>query len=1182
MAQKSKAKGSAITRRRQLWGDAGINNIFAWLSAKFPDSQWYIKGGTHIVGKCPLPSHDDSTASFMVTPGKGIAKCFGCNACFVDLLTFIRRLTGDTFSNAASVLRKQFGLKSAVPDSVFEKLQAKDAEQDKLQRLTDFLCQTMKDAVEAYPNFDTRPELHFAKPTIEELMKRNLGGYAPNELRPASAEDNKASVADPHGVIPVLTANQLLGIVPPLALFNAHFQNDPEMLTWIRRYLGTVLESGGKFIGWYVLPYHDEPGSVARLKLRAFVRDNKDFIFVDGNNETEKTGHRGWYGFHYFRTWLGPSSNGASGLDSIYLLEGEFDVLVCIAQQLRGGYDDSIFLAMGGSSMASPDPLVDFGIKNIYIVQDDDKGGDNNVENVIRATKTEKLSYYIFRWPSEYREHRDPTNPDVKIKDPDDAIQQLGYPKFRKYILRTEGEDSAYNTALDWVFDKANRELSRLPAGDVKQKGNEAIEWGRLLLDKQECYKFTESIAAHHDLSAQALQRGIFEKNAKEEVFVERLLDVLKMRMHFVGTKTSETGKRMIVFYDKGRRVIDAMPLNDLRALEATFSAYFGTLYDFVRDEVGDPPFMSATVDGEGAAEGEERSGFALQPRTRKYCEYMNFAIQKTAKDLPNLDHTPMKAQGYHYIEEVDGEHRAYLVNGQDVFYITHKNNVMKADLLDGPSHGGFLFKTRGQTWLKTLTRADDITSNHTSPVEMFKMLRGMTHHGWGWKHDGDPAKNLDVDAIFLACYAMCIPVMNAFSRQVAIILNAEKQSGKSRFLGGFIGGREFPGIHVCAHTVVMNGYTEASVRQQRDGSTLCLCLEEFEDEGGQERRSVVVRRILELTRDLISESPVEWSVGTTTGEERKYSLRFPMVCSAIHPLRDGASLSRFIPFNLIHTPNREDPVHVLEAKFGLKAISELRHNLGVAMYRYVPRLRQIQEEIKDEFATGELLPSYVPARFREALYPILTMLKFLAEQADAGVHVPNYRQFAIEFSTSRRDHLTQLHTTAVNEQIFESILSSPFDIKGKDNLSSQTTIRSMLTDLNSIGDINKTFQGVFYDARQRWLVVSWVQACQGVLSNTRYRTEQVTYLRQVSERSPYFISTETARQHTLLERMANLMGPGYSYDQISVFSVAGLIKQVEAMWAGETPNAADPVAPSEPPETVGNSSPTHIDDMNV
>lgn len=1171
MSQKSSKRG-AKGRPRHLWTEVGSDNIHMLLSEKFPAFQWGRKG-EHVTGRCPF--HDDASPSFIVTPSKGIAKCFGCNIVFTDFMAFARRVMGGSAGQVAATLRKRFNLKTLLSEAQLEKLNADDIVQTHLLKFFKFCGSVLIQAAGAYASeFAHEPHLFFAKDALESLRNRRLGYPSPGEV--GSDEEHDPNSIDPHGLLSSLVQNQLIAIIPPMAMIQNFYADDPDGLTFVRKYWGQYIESGGTYQGFFILPYHTAPNVFGCFKIRSPQREQKNMLYVGVDADEKK--FRGYYGFHNASVWLGPTSiTGTQMVQSVVFTEGEFDALQCIAHQLRISQDDYIVLAVGGSSLQPPDALADLGVTKVFLNQDRDHGGDEMVEKFLRGTKAAELNFYILQWPTLYSEWRSPANPELRIKDPDDAIVHLGYPKWRQFVC----SEDTYKRALDWVFDKANKDLATMPPGDVRQKSRAAMDWGQCLLDNTECRNYAHSIAAHHDLEANHIIQGILSKDEGEKEFVDRLLTTIQDKLHFVGTRCPENGKRYVVFFSKKRKQIDSMAIGDLRAIEATFSSYFGTLYDFVLNEMGEPGFMAPKDDA-----GNPSELYPLTMKAKKYTEYVNFAIQKAVPALPSLDLTPMKAQGYHFMGDKNGELTSYLVNGHDVYHIAHAGGGMKVQLLEGPSHHDVLFNCRENAWLKTLTKADDLLSSTANPVEIFVQMRDMLQLAWGWQ-------NTDAmrDATFLAAFCMCIPIMNAFSRQVAIILNAEKQSGKSRFLGGFLGGHEFPSIHMVAHTVVMNGYTEPAIRQQRDGSTLCLCLEEFEDEGGNERRSVVVRRSLELFRDLISESEVKWSVGSASGQSKEYRLRFPLACTAIHPLRDGASLSRFVPFALKHSTSKADPQHVILKKWGAETVAKIRHDLGVGMYRYVPQVREHQAVVTNEYSSGDLLPAYVPARFREAMMPILTMLRFLSELPGGKEVIPNYRTFAQDFAEDRKDFLTQLHTTSVNEQVFQSILESPFRVTGTESLT--TTIRSMLGDLNSLANINKTHQGVFIDVKNEWLVIPWIQTCQGVLSNTPYKNEKAVYLKKIAERSPHFVAVEDAKRERVLERLVGEMGPGVSHDLVTIFSVKHLVNETRAMWAtrqaGGTPGAAPPASgnngmapPVTPTEPAVNSSPNHIDDMGV
>ena len=117
-----------------------------------------------------------------------------------------------------------------------------------------------------------------------------------------------------------------------------------------------------------------------------------------------------------------------------------------------------------------------------------------------------------------------------------------------------------------------------------------------------------------------------------------------------------------------------------------------------------------------------------------------------------------------------------------------------------------------------------------------------------------------------------------------------------------------------------------------------------------------------------------------------------------------------------------------------------------------------------------------------------------------------------------------------------------------------------MFNDLNKLDDINKTKKGVYLDTKMEWLVVNWVEATQGVLAQTRYRTETPTFLKSVSERSPHYVSTEEVKRARMLERLVDVMGPCQSIDLISVFSVKHLLDAVRARRAEAMATTATPV----------------------
>lgn len=1131
MARKAKGADAKVTFARldRVWADVAQGDWLGWLAETKPEGMFRIRG-PHVTGRCPF--HDDSTASFYVSPYRKIAMCFGCKKSFSNPVQFIAAVNNTSVGDALIFAKKRWGLSAAIPKELFERVRAHEVYQTHKAAMLKYFADTLFTALSAYARGALVEErLDWAEPAIRYLIARQLGASARGEAEEAGADGQ----FDPYGVWITLCNRQLLGIFPPMAHVENHFGTTSEEFKFYRSYFAKQVE-GYTYVGHLIFPYDDTPTSVGRFKLREPAKPCVSQAWVDDAYEAEMDGFRGFYGLRYFSTYLCAPEHGPDGPEkgfAAHLSEGEFDVLCAIAQQIRRQSDDYIALALSGGGAQSVDRLASFGILRAWMMPDRDRGGDKFVKQVLEETRSKQLAFRVFRWPDEYADWFDASRPDAKIKDSDDAIRELGYPRWVRYVLN----DHAYVAVNEWCYDQASAEIAQANATDIQAINRIAKAWGLLLRDEQVCTAYCVAIAKDYNLDAAVLRRDILVKDDNEEEFIKRLHGTLVEMYHPIGVQNAEGRKRILLLWNKANRTTDSVVLNDERSAETFVSRYYGPIYEFVAKTVGDPPFI--------VGDGEEESSFNVTMKSKKYREYLNYALLRMAKDLPSMDHAPIKAQGIHMVDATEGRLRSYMINGRDVYYLVHDGDNFTVTQLDGPRHEETIFDNTGEAWLNTVTKADDLTQP-VDLVDLYTRIRGMIDIGWAFRHQ-------DVDCTFLAAYTMCLTVMTVFARQTSIILNAEHESGKSRFTTGFVGGLGFPRINVVAHAVAMQGYTAASIRQQRNNSSLALCLEEFEDYGGNDAKSIAVRKVLEMFRDLISESPIALSIGTTTGESRIFRLRMPLVACAIRPLREAASLSRFIQFELVKAPGHGDPVDLIVDQYGEAGVRQTRHELAIGLLPYMNALRTHQAAIAKEYAAGTQLPAHASSRFREALYPLLAMLRLLDELAVASGRpgaIPDYRQFAYNFTDSRREALARLKTTAQDEQIFETLMSSPIQITavGDRTLTSgDTNIRVMLSDLNQLDEINKTKRGVYLDVKMEWLIVNWIEAQQGVLAQTKYRGEAPTYLKDIAQRSPHHIATDDVKRALVLERMVDVMGPCQPIDLISVFSVKHYLDAVRA-----------------------------------
>lgn len=1164
MAKKKDAADRVLfSRLNRVWTDIQHGEWLALLSETFPEGR-FVRYKHHIKGGCPF--HEDSTPSFIVTPEKGIAKCFGCHKIFLNPIYLVAALKNCSFGDAILLLRKRFGLKASIPDALFEKVRDHEVYQRHKAALMRYFSELLFLSMAAYANGTLDADgLSWAEPVVKYLLSRRLGESAPNEL--VAVSDEPDGTFDQFGVWQAMTGQQLIGVFPPKAFVENKFGVTSEEFKFYNSYFGKYTD-GFNYLGYLVFPYNDAPDSICRFKMREPTREKPGMAWVDDVYEAEMGGFRGFYGLTYYKTFLSLRDHGDDGPKeghTALLHEGEFDALASIAQQIRRSSDDYVALALGGASSQPVDRLADMGILRAWLVGDRDKGGDNFARRVMNDSKAKTITFRVFRWPDEYVDYVDPTDPLARIKDPDDAIKRLGYPKWTRYVC----DDSVYDFAHEWCYDQASQEIRRGNADDIPLVSRIAKDWGSVLRDPQSSSAFCEAIAKNFGLDATILKRDLWTKDENESSFIERLMRTVLERFHVIGVQSAEGRKRLIALYHKESRVIETVVLNDERGAETFIARYYGPIYNFVKDHVGEPGFLVAD---------DDESLFNVSMKSKRYREYLNYALLSLAQDRSSIDTSNTKSQGIHMIDQSAHHMRSYLVNGRDVFRINHDETGMHVVRLEGPSDEGVIFDNNDEAWIDSIKSEADFTPEKpVSLVDLYLRIKDMIETGWGFRYQS-------LDTAFLAAHVLCIAPMTVFSRQTAIILNAEAESGKSKFTAGFIGGSGFPRVNVVAHARSMQGYTAASIRQRHNNCSLCLCLEEFEDYGGNDAKSIAVRKVLELCRDLISESAVNWSIGTTTGESKTFRLRFPLVASAIRPLRDAASVSRFVQFELIKDASRGDPVLALLDKFGDELMKQTKHDVVVAVLPYMLELRKHQAHIEKEYASGKQLPAHASSRFREALYPVLCMMRLIgdiAKKENRPSAAPDYKQFAYEFSESRRDQLARLKTTSENEQIFETILSSPMQTAsvGDVNLASGVTnVREMLSNLNKLDDINKTKKGVYIDIKMEWLVVNWVEATQGLLYQSKYRSETPTFLKQVSERSPYHVSSDDVRTGRVLERLVHVMGPCQPIDLISVFSVKHLLDQMRQLRDAAMATVA---LPTDTP-AVDQSKAQQVDDIIV
>jgi DNA primase len=299
------------------------------------------KRGSDLVGRCPF--HDDKTPSFVVTPDKGLWRCFGACDAGGDIITFICKSEGVSFRHAVERLRSQAGgpvvavrPAKGKPVPVSETTPAEDAAL--LGRVADYYHERLKQTPDA----------------LAYLSGRGI---------------------DPAKVVEVFGlgfADRSLCYVLTGAKMRSRLQG-----------LGVLRDSGHEHLrGSLVVPIRDEAGKVVNLygrKIRDDLRNGTAYhLYLAGP-------HRGVFNL-----------DGIRGRAEVILCEALIDALTVYAAGFThvtsaygaGGFTDEILQAFIGQ-----------GVRRVLIAYDRDAAGDKGAVKVAEALVAHGIEAYRVKLP---------------------------------------------------------------------------------------------------------------------------------------------------------------------------------------------------------------------------------------------------------------------------------------------------------------------------------------------------------------------------------------------------------------------------------------------------------------------------------------------------------------------------------------------------------------------------------------------------------------------------------------------------------------------------------------------------------------------------------------------------------------------------------------------------------------
>ena len=358
------------------------------------------KRGANLIGVCPF--HKEKTPSFIVSPAKGIFKCFGCGKAG-DSVRFVMEHEHYSYPEALRYLANKYGI-------IIE---------EKEQSAEEIVAQNER---EKMFNINT-----FAQQYFSETMKNNEEGLAIGmsyfkERGFRDAIINKFQLG--------YCLNQRDAFIQH-AIKNGYSK---ELLLKIGLASGTEERMYDKYQGRVIFPIHNLTGKVIGFGARILSNDKTKAKYHNSPESEIYNKSQTLYGIYF-------AKNEISRLDNCILVEGYADVL----SMHQAGIENTV--ASSGTSLTTEQiRLISRYTKNITILYDGDSAG---IHAALRGTDMileEGMNVRIVVLP-----------PD---EDPDSFVQHNPIEVVREYIDKNAKDFISFKTQL-LLKDAANNPIKK-------------------------------------------------------------------------------------------------------------------------------------------------------------------------------------------------------------------------------------------------------------------------------------------------------------------------------------------------------------------------------------------------------------------------------------------------------------------------------------------------------------------------------------------------------------------------------------------------------------------------------------------------------------------------------------------------------------------------------------------------
>ena len=1053
-SKKSSDAESAVSDKklRGLWKNLTAAKLVEVLRIKDPQGRWSASG-SRVVGRCPF--HDDNNPSFTIQLDRGFGKCFACDTFVGNPVTFWAKVTGLSSSAAFGDLKQYFTL-----DSISDASGAKMAAWERNQLIKQSIMRVSHAEMIRAVSDPTNPDYAMLQPAVTYLLK-----------------DRKI----PAAALPSLP---MLGILPPLlrivnllaaeaTLSNtietaraAEANERPTLQTGLQTEVAEYLKDTHGWTGALMFRLDRSPASISRLKLRR--PHTKEIVMLADDYEKGS----GTFGLSWpmYRPFLGARQDFCAPV----CVEGEFDALAIMAQQVLAGSPGVMMLSVGGSAGADNlAGLHELGFDTVHLLGDSPaKKGDDLIKQWLPGI--DKLHARIFcgyhAWPG--------------AGDPDDAVNAVGLAGVESALLSVE-DSNFFKTPPRWLVEDVRDSIEATPPDQSRRRIELASATGKLLRNKNDAEDFIQCCAQQFGIAVGALKREMAAQTDTQEGYVYRVSEELE-RIFFVVGVRREGSTQMLHLWHREEKQALAVAVNDVNDALQTIMVYIHAIWKFFEERVGVPAWLDL-------AANNSKQGLLLDRKIQNYKSILREALNVLTFNATNLANAKRMGAGIHRIDK-GSDCELYFVNGTDVYHGYYVGEQLKWRELAGPADGGYVFDMDSPKWAKHIHRVEDLERATSIDIAACadKLEKALLA---GWRF-----KNHEVTAKYLAHHLMATTIAGVFDRRVIISFNGDTHAGKSRLLLGLIAGVQDEAIHLIEATYGFKMNSAAGFKQEMHEKALAPCLDEFESDGS--KASAVVDNIMStIFRGILTGNNTQ-KMGSRSGKATGYSLNFFVFVAAIHRAPNAQDANRMVQISLDKIEGRTSPVTVLLDLFGAEELATLKEDLTIALLPHAKKLRDTFRELDRALTPEALAGVKIEDRLKGGLLPAMSVMHLLGKDAKA---------FLLDYCSANADQLVSTGTRSDSMDIFDYVTQTagiPVDgTQGR----TLTSFLAMLPTPESRAAVNYSGTGLYYDDDAHLLVVNWTMATQSVLRNhPRFgRAASAQNLRELANRVTFALTTE-------------------------------------------------------------------------